>query len=100
MRALLGPKRTIGSGFLLLTHKAKKKHIFILITFTKKRFKLTCKSDNRASIARRKDRHRKAIISIAKFEKERKYKIMVIMNRRMNQCQKVNEYYELKNHCG
>lgn len=48
----------------MLTHNAKKKHIFILITFTKK-----------ASIAWRKDRHRKAIISIAKFEKERKYKI-------------------------
>lgn len=59
----------------MLTHKAKKKHIFILVTFTKKRFKLTCKRDKRAYIAWRKDRHRKAIISIAKFEKERKYKI-------------------------
>lgn len=55
--------------------REKKNHIFILITFTKKRFKLTCKRDKRASIAWRKDRHRKAIISIAKFEKERKYKI-------------------------
>lgn len=55
--------------------REKKKSHFYPFTFTKKRFKLTCKRDKRASIAWRKDRHRKAIISIAKFEKERKYKI-------------------------